>query len=127
MSAYTPQIVENAMEYFAKKVAFSTGPVEVSHMIEKGEDFALIDVREPEDYAKGHLPGAVNLPEPRWITAEGLRPDALNILYCYSQTCHLAARAAKELAGQGFQVMEMDGGFEAWEDKDLPVEKKGKS
>jgi rhodanese-related sulfurtransferase len=56
----------------------------------------------------------VNLPHGQWHTAKGLSKDKLNILYCYSQTCHLAAAAALELASQGYRVMEMEGGFAAW-------------
>jgi len=51
-----------------------------------------------------------------------LRKDALNVLYCYTQQCHLAATAAVEFAGNGYSVMEMDGGFEAWKENDLEVE-----
>jgi hypothetical protein len=35
-----------AKQFFADKMAFTTGPVEISHQIEKGEDVAIIDVRE---------------------------------------------------------------------------------
>jgi rhodanese-related sulfurtransferase len=112
-----------AKEYFEKKLAFTTGPVEVSQQIEVGENIVIIDVREPEDYRKGHVPGALNLPKPEWPTANGLRRDAMNIIYCYSQTCHLGAQAAARFAAEGYQVMEMDGGFETWEAKNLQIEK----
>jgi rhodanese-related sulfurtransferase len=45
------------------------------------------------------------------------------ILYCYSPTCHLAAKAAVQFAAQGYPVMEMDSGFEVWRQKQLNVEK----
>ena len=34
-----------AKRFFADKMAFTTGPVEISHQIEKGEDVAIIDVQ----------------------------------------------------------------------------------
>ena len=34
-----------AKQFFADKMAFTTGPVEVSHQIEKGEDVAIIDLK----------------------------------------------------------------------------------
>jgi rhodanese-related sulfurtransferase len=37
--------------------------------------------------------------------------------------CHLAATAAVQFAEHGFSIMEMDGGFAAWQDNDLKVEK----
>ena len=82
-----------------------------------------IDMRAEEDFAKGHIPGAKSLPQDCWSTAEGLSKDKLDMLYCYSHVCHLAATAAVELAGKGYPVMEMDGGFEAWQKNELEVEK----
>lgn len=114
---------QKAEEYFANKNSFTTGPVEVSKKIENGDNLVIIDVRAEEDFRKGHVPGAVNLPEDQWQTLQGLCKDVPNILYCYSQTCHLASRAAQLFARQGYLVMEMDGGFKAWEENDLEVEK----
>src|SRR5882762_10511349 len=112
-----------AKQFFANKMAFTTGPVELNHRIEHKDNIVIVDVREPEDYRKGHIPNAINLPKARWQSAEGLRKDSLNVLYCYSVVCHLAANAAVELAGRGFPVMEMDGGFDAWKENELPVKK----
>jgi len=85
-------------------------------------NLAIIDVREEEDYLEGHIPGAINLPHDRWQTLQGLRKDTLNVIYCYSHVCHLAATAAVEFAGKGYSVMEMDGGFKAWKENDLEIE-----
>jgi len=112
-----------ARQYFADKMAFTTGPVELARNLKEGADLAVIDVRAESDFAAGHIPGAVNLPKERWQTLEGLRKDALNVLYCYSHVCHLAATAAVEFASKGYSVMEMDGGFRAWKDNELDVEK----
>lgn len=111
-----------AKEYFTNKMTFTTGPVELARNLDN-ERTVVIDVREEEDYNKGHIPGAINLPHDRWNTCEGLNKDRLNVLYCYSQVCHLAAAAAVEFAGKGYPVMEMDGGFEAWKENDLEVER----
>ena len=110
-----------ARQFFADKMAFTTGPVELSHAMDDGADVAVIDVREAEDYAQGHIPGSINLPRDKWSTHNGLRKDALNVLVCYSHVCHLAATAGVQFAGDGYSVMEMDGGFEAWKENDLEV------
>jgi len=115
--------VAEAREFFGHKIAFTTGPVEVSHQIEEGENINIVDVREPEDYRKGHVPGALNLPKDQWDSFAALRKDAVNIVYCYTITCHLAAQAAYRFASEGYQVMEMDGGFEAWKENGLKIEK----
>ena len=111
-----------AKAYFDDKLMFTTGPVELSEMIEAGSNINIIDVREHEDFEKGHVPGAINLPEDNWSSLEGLSKDKTNIVYCYTQQCHLGAKACQLFASHGFPVMEMDGGFEAWKENDLEVE-----
>jgi rhodanese-related sulfurtransferase len=116
------QDTARARAFFEQKVAFTTGPVELSHAIEGHENIAIVDVREAEDYAKAHVPGAINLPKGSWDKPEGLRKDAMNVVYCYTQQCHLAANACVRFASQGYPVMEMDGGFEAWQENELETE-----
>ena len=113
-----------AKEFFLDKVTFTTGPVELNHALEQGADIVVVDVRAEEDYQKGHIPGAINLPQEKWDTYEGLNRDKLNVLCCYSHVCHLAATAAVQFADKGYSVMEMDGGFEAWKENGLKVEKR---
>jgi rhodanese-related sulfurtransferase len=112
-----------AKTYFENKMTFTTGPVELDRMIKSGENISLIDVREPEDFAKGHIPGAINLPKAQWASLKGLSKDKTNVVYCYTVVCHLAAAACVEFAGQGFPVVELDGGFEQWKENDLDVER----
>ena len=104
-----------AKEFFEAKMAFTTGPVELERMM-KNNEVNVVDVRAAEDYAKDHIPGAINLPHDQWSTRKGLRKDKTNVLYCCSIGCHLAATAAMEFAGQGFPVMELDGGWRWWKD-----------
>lgn len=111
-----------AKAFFQDKLDFTTGPVEVSRMIKEGETINIVDVREAEDFEKGHIPGAINLPHDKWESLDGLAKDRLNVLYCYTQQCHLAAKAAVLFADRGFSVMEMDGGFEAWRENDLDID-----
>ena len=110
-----------AKQFFADKMAFTTGPVEISHRIEKKEDVVIIDVREPKDFNKGHVPGAINLPQEKWGPLAGLRRDTMNIIYCYAQNCHMGAHAAIQFAAKGYSVMEMDGGFESWKENGLKI------
>jgi rhodanese-related sulfurtransferase len=112
-----------AKQYFESKLAFTTGPVELNRMIQNRENINVVDVRAEEDYQKGHIPGAVNLPQERWASQEGLDKSKTNVLYCYTQVCHLAAKAAVEFSRAGFPVMEMDGGFEAWRENEMEIER----
>jgi rhodanese-related sulfurtransferase len=111
---------EKAKAYFESKMAFTTGPVELERMMEHNE-VNVVDVRAAEDFAVEHIPGAINLPKDRWHTLEGLRKDKPNVLYCYSQVCHLAATAAVEFAGKGFPVMELEGGWRWWKNDGFTV------
>ena len=111
-----------AKEFFESKMAFTTGPVELERMM-KNKEVNIVDVRAAEDYTQGHIPGAVNLPKDQWSSLKGLRKDKMNVLYCYSQVCHLAATAAVQFAGQGHPIMELDGGWRWWKDDGFDVEK----
>jgi rhodanese-related sulfurtransferase len=118
---YTPT-PQQAREFFAQKLAFTTGPFELDALLKRGEPVTVVDVRLPSDYAKGHVPGAVNLPKGKWHTVQGIPADRPAVLYCYNQQCKLAAAAAMELAAHGIRVIEMEGGFDAWTSAGLPVE-----
>jgi len=112
-----------ARAYFEDKLAFTTGPVELDRWIKANENnLVVVDVREAEDYEKGHIPGAINLPKNKWENLQELRKDKTNVVYCYTQQCHLAANACAQFAGKGYPVMELEGGFEMWKEHDLDIE-----
>ncbi len=113
----------SARKYFEDKLAFTIGPVELDRWIKTGEDnLVVVDVREEEDYNKGHIPGAINIPKDRWQNPQGLSRDKTNVVHCYTQQCHLAANACVQFAGLDYPVMEMEGGFEAWKRHELDIE-----
>ena len=111
-----------ASKYFKAKLEFTTGPVELRNMLDDEENINIIDVRSPEDFEKGHIPSAVNSYRALDPTYSVLSRERVNIVYCYSEECHLAAAAAKDFAEHGFSVMELEGGFEAWQKHSLPIE-----
>jgi rhodanese-related sulfurtransferase len=96
----------------------TTHPAELNVMLRRNEDIVVVDVRETEDYERGHVPGALNLPPGQWQASEFLCEDALNIIYGYSERCQLAART---FAGKGYRVIEMAGGFEAWKSNNFEI------
>jgi rhodanese-related sulfurtransferase len=120
--------LQKARDYFEAKTAFTTGAHELDYIVkQKKGDFVIVDVRYPADYATGHVPGAVNLPKGKWQNPKGLSKTGINYLYCYNQTCHLAAEAAVELIKLGYQVVEVEGGWATWEANGSPTEKLSKS
>jgi rhodanese-related sulfurtransferase len=112
-----------AREFFEAEMAFTTGPVELDRRRKSDPNIVIVDVREPEDFREGHVPGAVNLPKAQWQTVKGLSKDKVNIIYCYSHVCHLAKQAALEFASKGYPVMEMEGGFKAWREHEMEIER----
>lgn len=116
-----------ARKYFQDKMGFTTGPVELERWVKQGQPVSIVDVRAAEDYAEGHIPGAVNLPKDQWHDAKmvkaQLRKDKINVLYCYSHVCHLAATAAVEFASKGYPVMELEGGWRWWKNDGFDIEK----
>ena len=105
---------EKAENYFSKKLAFSLGPVELKGLSEEGK-VVIIDVRHQSDYEVGHLPQALSIPyENIEEKINELNRENLHVVYCYNSFCHLGARAAFQLAHEGFPVMELDGGFKTW-------------
>lgn len=114
---------EKAKAYFENKMAFTTGPVELERMMKETDNINVIDVRAEEDYEKGHIPGSTNLPKDKWDTFTGLKADKVNVLYCYSHVCHLAATAAVKFTGKGYPVMELEGGFQTWKDYGMEIAK----
>lgn len=113
---------KEAAEYFARKLAFTCGPSDVNAWLTEKAAVNIVDVRAAEDFAKGHVPLAISLPKDRWQSFAGLARDRLNVVYCYTHVCHLAARAARLFAENGFPVMEMEGGIKAWREYHFLVE-----
>lgn len=110
-----------ALEFFRSKVAFTTGPIELESMLKNDQPVNVVDVRAARHFEEAHIPGSVNLPEEEWNTYRGLQKDRLNVVLCYEEVCHLAARACGHFAAAGFSVMELQGGFKTWKDHELKV------
>jgi rhodanese-related sulfurtransferase len=125
METSMTQVIDptRAKAFFEQKVAFTTGPVELDQLLKNDPNHVtVIDVREAEDFAKGHIPGAINVPKADWDSATELSKDKANVVYCYSQVCHLGAKACVAFASGGFPVMELEGGFEGWKEHDMQIE-----
>ena len=112
----------DAERYFREKLEFSAGPTDLDRMVKEHIDVNIIDVRSPEDYAKSHIPHAINLPREQWPTLAGLDTSKENVVYCYNQQCHLATDACLTFAKEGFRVRELEGGFRAWQEAGLEFE-----
>ncbi len=87
----------------------------------------IVDARDPEEFAEGHLPGAINLPydeaasDP--VLIESLEPgDRPIIVYCGGGTCELSLSLAYEMIYAGHKkVLVFMGGFTEWSEAGKPV------
>lgn len=80
----------------------------------------LVDVRDPDEYRAGHIPGAVNISrgmlEFKFTADPALENRDLNIV-CYCKTSGRAALGAKALKEMGYlHVSSIAGGFDAWQE-----------
>ena len=82
-------------------------------------DFVLLDVRGPDQFAAGHVPGARNLPRRKIVESKlaGYPAGTLFVVYCAGPHCNGAARAAIQLARLGRPVKLMIGGVTGWRDE----------
>jgi rhodanese-related sulfurtransferase len=116
---------EAAVTHFESSLSFETDCWDTHFALQSQEPgFVLLDVRGPEHYAAGHVPGATNLPQAKIIGATMARwpSDTLFVTYCAGPHCNGAARAAARLARLGRPVKIMTGGLTGWLDERFPLE-----
>jgi rhodanese-related sulfurtransferase len=116
---------EDAVRHFASRLSVETDPSDVHHDLEHGvRGFAIVDPRDRQGYADGHLPGAISIPhrEINESTTEGLSRDDLIVVYCWGPGCNAATKAGLQFARLGFKVKEMIGGYEYWVREGYEVE-----
>ena len=101
-----------------------TTPEEVRKRQEAGESFHLVDVREDNEWQKGHASGAIHLGKgiiERDIEKAVPDHDAEIVLYCGGG--YRSALAADALQQMGYRnVISMDGGWKRWRELDYPTE-----
>ncbi|MBN7824809.1 rhodanese-like domain-containing protein [Bowmanella dokdonensis] len=122
-----PQLVEEVKQGI-KEVPVTTLENQLAHKI------VLIDVREPDEYLQGFIPGAVNLPRGILETSLTTLPQAKGAeapldelaqheIYLYCRSGARSALATESLMRMGFnRVYSVAGGFEAWKKADLRIE-----
>ena len=108
-----------------KRRVHETDVAAVWARVGRGERFNLIDVREDNEWEKGHLPGAIHLGKgiiERDIEVTIPDPNAEIVLYCGGG--YRSALAADALQKMGYRnVISMDGGFRGWVEAGHPVTK----
>jgi rhodanese-related sulfurtransferase len=111
---------QDARAHFESLLAFEADCWDVHEAMQLPEPgFVVLDVRSPQLFAAGHIPGAVNLPHRR-INERNLaqyESEVLFVVYCAGPHCNGADKAAARLARLDRPVKKMIGGVEEWKDE----------
>lgn len=96
---------------------FEISVIDVKNKLDRQDDFCLLDIREPEEYAIAHIKGATFIPMGTIPSRlQELDADAHIIVYCHHGM--RSARVAGFLQQQGFtKVQNMAGGIDAWSEQ----------
>jgi rhodanese-related sulfurtransferase len=121
--AHSPQFLKLVQD--AKKNVKETNVPDVKRRMDAGEKLVLVDVREDNEWAAGHVRGAIHLGKgiiERDIAQQVPDPGSKVILYCGGG--FRSALAADNLQKMGYTNVEsMDGGWKAWVDAGNPTAK----
>ena len=102
----------------------SLEPMSREKLLEQSRTGAVtvLDVRPPDEFALGHLPGAVNIPLRELETRLAEFDPAQEIVaYCRGPYCVLSYEAVAALRARGFKVRRLEDGLPEWRAAGLPV------
>jgi len=98
-------------------------PAELMERAKKGL-VTVLDVRPAEEYAAGHLPGAINMPIERLDGHWAKLPKRKEIVaYCRGPYCLMSFEAVAALRKRGLKARRLENGFPEWRAAGLPVER----
>jgi rhodanese-related sulfurtransferase/biotin operon repressor len=98
-------------------------PAELIDRAKKGL-VTVLDVRPAEEYAAGHLPGAINIPIDRLDDLSAKLPRRKEIVaYCRGPYCLMSFEAVETLRKRGLKARRLKNGFPEWRAAGLPVER----
>lgn len=123
-------VMAGASKAHAVEVLQINNPLKVKRLVESGT-MIVLDVRWPEMYDLGHIPGAVNFPlenfeEEKKALLSKITPDDEILVYCAGVTCRDSHTFATRLVEMGFaHVAVYAGGFSEWEEMGFDVATQG--
>jgi rhodanese-related sulfurtransferase len=84
------------------------------------EDAWLLDVREDDEWAAGHAPGARHIPLGE-LGARAAEVPQDELIYVVCRSGHRSGQAAQALAGAGWRAVNVAGGMQQWAAAGLPM------
>ena len=111
------------IDYFQARDALE--PVSRDDLVAKLRDdlVTVLDVRPEDEFALGHLPGALNIPLSELERRLGELPKSREVIaYCRGPYCVLSFEAVAALRARGYRVHRLEDGYPEWKAAGLPVE-----
>lgn len=110
-------------DYFRARDALE--PVSREDLVSRLHDgvVTVLDVRPEDEFAVGHLPGALNIPFAELERRlDELPADREVIAYCRGPYCVLSFEAVSALRARGYLVRRLEDGYPEWKASGLPIE-----
>ena len=88
---------------------------EAANMMQSETDYIILDVRTAQEYASGHIPGAVNIPN-ETIASEAIQqlPDKEQLILVYCRSGNRSKQASEKLVNLGYTNIVEFGGINDW-------------
>ncbi len=115
--------LNRAKKFFEDIISFTIGPYSLDEMIAgRIDNINIVDVREYDNYIKGHIPYAVHIPYKEIKEhVNMLDKDKITIVYTYSDSCPRAYNSALAFIEQHYPAVVLRGGFKAWKKFDFDI------
>lgn len=116
------EVDEVVRDYFMSRDALE--PVSRAELVERANEgkVVILDVRPREEFAQGHIPGALSVPLGELdATLARLPKRAQIVAYCRGPYCVLAPQAVERLRVKGFKARRLADGMPEWRLAGLPV------
>jgi rhodanese-related sulfurtransferase len=122
--AYVAEVERIVRLYLASKDELE--PVPAKELLDRARKglVTVLDVRPPEEFAAGHLPGAVNIPVHELEKRLGELPKRKEVIaYCRGPYCLMSYDAVELLRKRGLKARRLENGLPEWRVAGLPVER----
>ena len=100
-------------------------PIPAAELLERARKglVTVLDVRPAEEYAAGHLPGAISIPVEQLESRLAKLPKKREVIaYCRGPYCLMSFEAVDKLRKRGWRARRLENGFPEWRAAGLPIE-----
>lgn len=88
---------------------------EAKDIFKEDDDYIILDVRRTDEFAEGHIPGAINVANEDIVDEKPVElPDEKQTIYVYCRSGNRSKHASDKLAGMGYQNIVEIGGIIDW-------------